>query len=510
MRRPSRLLILPPLLLFAACGEDQLPTTPTSRTANSVTSAAASRLVVNSLADPGDGICNARECTLREAIEDARSSAIGFAPGLTGAITLARPGAGGGTLVIDKQLSIVGPGSGLTIRRRSTDPAFRLLTVGTHATVTLTNLNLRNGKADRPGAGIINFGTLTLTNCSVTGNSTTQHGGGIDNHGPLTLRRSAVQHNSAPGFSAAGIDNHRMTVILTNSSVSDNSGVGIFNGGGRLEVTNSSITNNLRRGIDQDWGRATLNHVRIEGNKSGGISNHQGGVFLTNSTVALNSSSQGGGISNSAGGFVSVVKSTISNNSASDLGGGIRNTSGDPFGRLSASVELINSTVSGNSARIGGGIENSNDLGGAEVTIINSTIARNSARTDGGGVRNEDSEEDSDQSNSVFLINSIVARNTAPLAPDVADGAGRFNLIGIGTGSGISNSHGNQVGTSSSPINPRIGPLVNNGGPTRTHALLAGSPAIDAASAADCPATDQRGVPRPQRAGCDIGSYELR
>jgi hypothetical protein len=102
----------------------------------------------------------------------------------------------------------------------------------------------------------------------------------------------------------------------------------------------------------------------------------------------------------------------------------------------------------------------------------------------------------------------LVALNTAPTAPDVADGFARFSLIGKGGGSGISNTNGNQVGTSGSPIDPRIGPLANNGGPTRTHALLAGSPAIDAASAADCPATDQRGVSRPQGTGCDIGSYE--
>ena len=58
------------------------------------------------------------------------------------------------------------------------------------------------------------------------------------------------------------------------------------------------------------------------------------------------------------------------------------------------------------------------------------------------------------------------------------------------------------------PIDPRIGALADNGGPTRTRALLAGSPAIDAASATDCPATDQRGVARPQGAGCDMGSFE--
>ena len=86
----------------------------------------------------------------------------------------------------------------------------------------------------------------------------------------------------------------------------------------------------------------------------------------------------------------------------------------------------------------------------------------------------------------------------------------RFSLIGDGSGSGITNTDGNQVGSASEPIAPKLGPLADNGGPTRTHALLQGSPAIDAASTPDCPTTDQRGVVRPQGAACDIGSYERR
>jgi len=507
MLRLSPFLIPLPFLL-AACGEDQL-SNPSTSTSNRESVSAAAVLVVNSLADPGDGTCNTRECTLREAIKDSRSSAITFAAGLAGSsIILARPGAGGGTLVIDKTLSITAPGGRITITRRSTDPEFRLMTIGDGGKASLANLSLRNGRTDRNGGGIINFGSLTLRNCIIADNRAFT-GGGIDNHGPLTLTRTVVEHNARSStFGVGGIHNHLRSVSITNSSVVNNSGEGIFNGGGSLEIANSTISDNSGGGVGQDWGGTTLDHVKILSNSGGGISNHQGGVFLTNSTVARNSSSLGGGIFNSAGGFISILSSTIANNSATERGGGIFNTVHDSFGRLSAGIEIINSTVSGNSARFGGGIENSNDLGGADVRIINSTIARNSARSEGGGVRNEDSEVDSDQSNSVFLINSIVALNTAPSAPDVADGAGRFNLIGNGTGSGISSSDGNQLGTSSSSINPKIGPLVNNGGPTRTHALLAGSPAIDAASTPDCPATDQRGVARPRGSRCDIGSYE--
>ena len=110
------------------------------------------------------------------------------------------------------------------------------------------------------------------------------------------------------------------------------------------------------------------------------------------------------------------------------------------------------------------------------------------------------------------LSNSLVAKNTAPTAPDVRGSfSSSFSLVGNGTGSDITNTNGNKVGKVSpraSAIDPKLGALALNGGPTRTHALLSGSPAIDAASSADCPAKDQRGVTRPQGAGCDMGSYE--
>lgn len=508
MHNSSRFFPLLSLLFAAACNEDQPATAPTSSAADNAASAAAGHLIVNSLADPGNGVCNAQECTLREAIENAGSTTITFASGLTGTITLARPSAGGGTLMINKSLSIVGPNSGITVRRRGTDPAFRLLTIDEQGVVSLTNLTLRNGRTNRPGGGISNFGALTLTRCSVEGNTTTQHGGGIDSHGPLTLKNSTVAQNSA-GFGAGGIDNHLKTVKLLNSSITDNVGDGIFNGAGRLQMTGGEVSRNAGTGIAQDWGSSSLNRIKIAGNL-GGFSNHQGRVSLANSTVELNSSSIGGGIYNSAGGFISVVSSTISNNSATERGGGIFNTVGDSFGRLSAFIEIINSTVSGNSAQSGGGIENADRLGGAGILVKNSTITHNSAQNQGGGVLNSSS-IDEDNPNSVFLVNSIAARNTAPNSPDVAHGVARFSLIGDGTGSGISNTDGNQVGKvspNSSRIDPQIGPLANNGGPTRTHALLSGSPAIDAASNTDCPAKDQRGVARPQGAGCDIGSYE--
>jgi CSLREA domain-containing protein len=404
--------------------------------------------VVNSLADPGNGTCNATQCTLREAINDPHSTRISFAPGLTGTITLARPGAGGGRLEIAKPLTITGPSQGIVIRGRSPDFAFPVFRIGEGGVVTLTNLTIRNG-----GDGILNRGTLTVTNCVVAG-------------------------NSRNGISSSGL----------------------------LALNHSSVANNSSHGISSSFGELTLSDARIADNTGRGIALFRGSLTLTSSTVARN----GGGIANSES-RATIESSTIANNSTTAEGGGIVNSATDPFGRSSARLTLTNSTVSGNSAAAGGGIHNSaTQENGAVVIVTNSTVARNSAPAGGGGVLVEG---EASASSGVELRNSIVAQNSATAGPDVlvvpSGGVfARFSLIGDGTGSGITNTNGNQVGSAGAPIDPRLAPLGDYGGPTRTHRLLLGSPAIDAASSADCPATDQRGVPRPQGAGCDIGSFE--
>jgi CSLREA domain-containing protein len=499
--------------VLAACGEDQPPTAPTApaEQGDQASSHAAGHKVVTSLADPGDGACTAAQCTLREAINDPGSTEISFAPGLTGAITLARSGAGGGTLVIDKALTITGPSAGIVIRRRSTDPDFRIFRILLGATVKLTNLAIHNGKTDGGGGGIVNFGTLALANCTVAGNSAAGGGGGIHNHGTLTLRNTTVKNNSS------GIRNRVGTLTLANSTVAGNSGTGISNVKGTLALTHSTVAHNSSRGITNSGGQAgstaTLTEVRITDN-GGGISN--GGKFmLTNSTVARNggAATVGGGVANGTKGTFTIINSTIAGNSATDRGGGIFNE--NDLARVGARVSLTNSTVSGNLARLGGGIYNSATRGDAIVGLNNSTVAFNSASQGGGGIHQE---EDADEG-IVGLRNSLVAQNSAPTGPDVLDSDPEseifeviafFSLIGDSTGSGMRNLEGNQAGNASAPIDPRLGPLADNGGPTRTHALLLGSPAIDAASTPDCPTTDQRGVLRPQGAACDIGSYERR
>ena len=256
-------LILLPLLALASCGEERSPTAP-DRLAGDVVETASVTRVVDSLADPGDGVCDARQCTLREAIKAPGTTTVTFASSLTGPITLAAPGSGGGPLAITTSLTISGPSAGLTIRRRSTDPVFRILRVGEGTTVTLTNLTLRNGNSDLQGGGIINLGRLTLVNCKVTGNASAKTGGGILNRGPLTLRHSTVSDNSARF--GGGIDNVDAPIVATNSVIAHNATGGITNRGGTLRAHGYHGPRQRGRGIVDDRSTSTLdreNHREI-------------------------------------------------------------------------------------------------------------------------------------------------------------------------------------------------------------------------------------------------------
>jgi hypothetical protein len=145
------------------------------------------------------------------------------------------------------------------------------------------------------------------------------------------------------------------------------------------------------------------------------------------------------------------------------------------------------------------------------ATLTNCTLSLNSATTGGGIYVNP-----ANGGGILNLTNTIVAGNTAPTGPDIfgAVATADHNLVGSATGStGILNGlNGNIGGGNGHPvINALLGPLQNNGGPTQTMALLAGSPAIGKANNAKAPATDQRGFTRLDEAGetTDIGAFEL-
>jgi predicted outer membrane repeat protein len=210
--------------------------------------------------------------------------------------------------------------------------------------------------------------------------------------------------------------------------------------------------------------KATLANSTFSGNRAG---TNGGGIFsefaatLINCTVSGNRAiTDGGGIY--AVNAVTLTNSTVSGNSAGDDGGGISATA----------ATLSTSTVSGNFAgSFGGGISS------LFAVLTNCTVAENIAQT-GGGLFHTAGGFD------FILKNTIVALNLVPPGGSGPDVAGEMftsqghNLIGIADiGNGFSN--GDIVGTSLNPIDPLLGPLANNGGPTKTHALLPGSPAID-------------------------------
>lgn len=211
---------------------------------------------------------------------------------------------------------------------------------------------------------------------------------------------------------------------------------------------------------------ATLQNLTIEnGNATigGGIQN-EGVLTLDSVTVASNRASAGAGINNATTGTLTVIDSTVANNVAVaatlTTGGGIQN-----MGKLS----LLNSTVAGNSANGGGGLYNS---GVGQATLFDAIVADNS-----GG-------------SSPDIYGTVISSG--------------HNLVRNPSGaSGL-------IATDLTNVDPALGPLQSNGGPTPTLALMPGSAAIDAGASDGAPSQDQRGYPRLVNGAVDIGAVELQ
>lgn len=308
----------------------------------------------------------------------------------------------------------------------------------------------------------------------------------------------------------------------------------------RLTISDGRVNAGGGSGIvNFDRSNLIVDDCVITGNRSqigGAIYNISATITLLNSTVTNNLATNGGGIYNV--GTTNIINSTISGNS-SERGGGIYTFA------TSSTVNVLNSTISSNVVSnnlsldaAGGGIY----IGTGVLNLVNSTITGNMAsgsstrNSYGGGVYNETG---INGSGTISVKSTIIANNSLSggilrVGPDVSGvfNSQGYNLIGKNEGSanfpsGTPNLNLDIVGTTAVPVNPLLGPLASNGGPTQTHALLAGSPAIDKGSPATNPATgsalttDQRGFTRPVNdpsippAGTagnnsDIGAFEVQ
>ncbi len=442
--------------------------------------AAAATFLVDSTADagdtaPGDGVCATSNatCTLRAAVSEANA--------LSGPDAITVPAGTyvltSGQLAISTDVAVNGAGAATTII--DGNAASRVLE--TSAVVAITGVTVRNGRIlNGCGGGILSSGSgaLTLTDVVVTGN-VAQNGGGIC-YQPLVTFNGAVT----------------MTNVEVRANTATSEGGGVM----------------LRSQVPAEFALP-----------AGGT------ITMTDSLIVQNHAVNGGGIATVTNAFLPLIdalRTTVRDNVATSVGGGMfeSGTARIPsFPQPPTSFHLTEVTVSGNVAAIGGGIH-----GGGVLT--RSTVSGNASTGDGGGIFLRSNAEcrlrdvtvtanvaDSDANGSgngggiassgalCDVGNTLIAANQDPgiQAPDCAGeltSAGHV-LLGNASGCLLPADPTNVVG-----LDPELGPLAANGGPTLTHALLAGSPALDAGGG--CTAADQRGVARPAGPACDIGAFE--
>jgi hypothetical protein len=373
--------------------------------------------------------------------------------------------------------------------------------------LTITGGSLSANTAPR-GAGLFNGGTAVLEAVSFESNAAADDGGGIFNQAGLTVTGGIVSGNEAArGGGIHNIGDMQMNGGSVQANRADLSGGGLHNAEGASLLLSGVIIaqNRLGSAVDPlglpttsgaglfNAGQAELLACLVQANEAvgglgGGIANEGGTLRLRTTTVESNRAIQGGGLQNGA--MAILDESIINDNVAAGfdflagIGGGINN-------RYMAALALTNSTISQNT---GGGIFNEGSAQLSSVTITGNTDYGLYSYLPG-------IEGEPEGPPAAKIRNTLIAGNPG-VDCDVTtliseghnlDGDRSCGLTGPG------DLPGRMAG---------LGPLAANGGPTRTHALLEGSPAIDAAES--CPPTDQRGFPRPRPAGgaCDIGAYE--
>jgi CSLREA domain-containing protein len=422
---------------------------------------------------------------------------------VTGSMTFRGAGAGRTTIDasgIDRAID-VRPGGALRLYR-----------------LTVTGGNTRpeeQWKSWEEGAGLRNAGTLALGTAIVTGNVAGGGGGGIFSSGALVIRSSTVSDSSgwegAGGIAATGPTDVRDSRIVRNQSTGQ--------AGSKPHRDDPSVAG----GIDSRQ-PLTLIHSVVSHN-SGGGEWAVGGVTMRGGTIRDSTISANVGGPCGSGGVVMIwgllMRSTVAGNSAGDCDG--------TGGVVAIDSQIWNSTISGNFAgnrySMGGSMQVAGVLSDVS-TIVGSTITRNVNRgssgdwTGPGGLLAVRLSPPAFPGNLAAIRDTIVAGNRDSTGAK-SDCAGTVtsdghNLLGSAAGCDYQARSSDRIG-----VNAQLGPLADNGGPTRTHLPMLGSPAIDAwdvdhvGADGDCPRQDQRGALRPLdgnadgRLACDIGAVEV-
>ncbi len=362
----------------------------------------------------------------------------------------------------------------------------QLFTVNSGHSLTLRNLTLRGGKGSFGGA-ISNNGTLNVVNSTFTSN-TAGDGGAIVNDGTLNITNGSFFNNSAGTGGFGGAIDNDSALTINGGYFSGNAAPNGF-GGAISNSSSTTINNSYFVANRADFGGAietsiaalTISRTTFYRNTAtsiGGAIEGQG-MNVSTSTFDTNSAPRAGAISGAAG--TSINQSAFYSNDATSTAGGAFDNEGSPN-------TVTDSTFYGNHATTNGGAI----YNGGGLTVNNSTVA---GSTGGYGIYN---------ASSLTLENTIISGNT----PDNCFSSGSFTSAGHNLDSGGACALGGAGDLSG--MDPKLGPVANNGGPTQSMSLLAGSPAIDHGSNASCAPTDQRGVVRPQGGVCDIGAYEVR
>jgi len=382
-------------------------------------------------------------------------------------------------LTVTKDLKLSAP-AGLILEAAGFN---RLLRVLPGIELAISGVDLTNGNFSN-GAAILNLGAISIENAEITGNRGSSST--ILNHGTLNLSnvrqfRNTVNFDSV--LTNTGVINGNDVVIEDHIA----SGGPVIANEGQIELRQCTIdglgTNNVWS-VNNAVG-ATIKLFNCTVTDSGSLFLNDGTLEIFDSNIDDNFGDQSLIESN---GVLRVGGASITN---SDVDGGIVENSG--------LTEIINSTISGNEA--GFGLNNPDFAGAISNTglmqVTTSTIANN---THPGAGNNQIG-----NSGELTLSNSIVSG-----VEGGTECSGVSPVQSIGHNLHTDGTCGDPLQTDISFGNPGLLALADNGGPGKTHALQAGSDAIDAGNCADGALTkDQRGISRPQGNGCDIGSYEL-